>query len=83
MWPLQPPGTGGLAPLDAVPELADGVRPEEEALRAYLESLSDNRPLSIDEQAVAMVAVATGYHRREAKQFWWEHFDRLESEVDH
>jgi uncharacterized protein len=29
-----------------------------------------------------MVAAATGYHRRERKQFWWEHFDRLESEVD-
>jgi uncharacterized protein len=24
-----------------------------------------------------MVAAAVGYHRRERKQFWWEHFDRL------
>ena len=29
-----------------------------------------------------MVAAATGYHRRERKQFWWEHFDRTESEID-
>ncbi|CAH0273132.1 ATP-dependent RecD-like DNA helicase [Arthrobacter sp. Bi83] len=55
---------------------------EEETLRSYLDSLPDNRELTADEQAVAMVAAATGYHRRERKQFWWEHFDRLESEVD-
>jgi predicted RecB family nuclease len=55
---------------------------EEETLRAYLDSFPDNRELTADEQSVAMVAAATGYHRRERKQFWWEHFDRLESEVD-
>jgi uncharacterized protein len=56
---------------------------EEKPLRAYLDSLPDDRELTADEQAVAMVAAATGYHRRERKQFWWEHFDRLESEADH
>lgn len=55
---------------------------EEERLRAYLDAVPDTRGLTADEQAVAMVAAATGYHRRERKQFWWEHFDRLESEVD-
>ena len=52
--------------------------PEELALRAYLESLPQDRALTDDERAIAMVAAATGYHRREAKQFWWEHFDRLD-----
>lgn len=52
--------------------------PEELALRAYLESLPHDRALTDDERAIAMVAAATGYHRREAKQFWWEHFDRLD-----
>lgn len=33
--------------------------------------------LSPAAQAVAMVAAAVGYHRRERKQFWWAHFDRL------
>lgn len=56
---------------------------EEKPLRTYLDSLPDDRELTADEQAVAMVAAATGYHRRERKQFWWEHFDRLESEADH
>ncbi|WP_082469941.1 TM0106 family RecB-like putative nuclease [Curtobacterium sp. S6] len=32
-------------------------------------------------RAVAMVASATGYHRRERKQFWWSHFDRLSAPV--
>lgn len=55
---------------------------EEETLRGFLDAVPDTRGLTADEQAVAMVAAATGYHRRERKQFWWEHFDRLESEVD-
>lgn len=80
---LEGASIGAGSGVEAVPELKDDVLPEEEALRGYLGSLPDNRPLTMDEQAVAMVAAATGYHRREAKQFWWEHFDRLESEVDH
>ena len=71
---------GSPTPSDAVP---DGEpSPEEEALRAFLDAIPDHRELTPDEQAVAMVAAATGYHRRERKQFWWEHFDRLEAEVD-
>jgi uncharacterized protein len=68
---------------------ADGKRPEvpeetpEEArLRAYLASLPDNRAWTDDEQAIAMVAAATGYHRRERKQFWWQHFDRVEAPLE-
>jgi len=33
-----------------------------------------------DQQAVAMLGAAVGYHRREAKPFWWAHFDRLLSD---
>jgi uncharacterized protein len=33
-----------------------------------------------DQQAIAMLAAAIGYHWREAKPFWWAHFDRLVSE---
>ena len=35
-----------------------------------------------DQQAYAMLAASLGYHRREAKPFWWAHFDRLSSPVD-
>lgn len=69
----QPPSD---APLDAEPS------PEEASLHAFLDAIPEDRQLTLDEQAVALVAAATGYHRRERKQFWWEHFDRLESEVD-
>ncbi|MFP3637333.1 hypothetical protein, partial [Bacillus sp. SIMBA_033] len=31
-----------------------------------------------DSRAIAIVAAGVGYHRREDKQYWWGHFDRLE-----
>ncbi|MDF2823432.1 MAG: nuclease, partial [Mycobacterium sp.] len=34
------------------------------------------------QSAVAMIAAARGYHRREDKPFWWAHFDRLNNPVD-
>ncbi|WP_314195041.1 TM0106 family RecB-like putative nuclease [uncultured Arthrobacter sp.] len=76
------PGTaaGSQTPPEAVPDAEPS--PEEANLRAFLDAIPEHRELGPDEQAVAMVAAATGYHRRERKQFWWEHFDRLESEVD-
>ncbi|GAA1915381.1 TM0106 family RecB-like putative nuclease [Nocardioides marmoribigeumensis] len=30
-----------------------------------------------EEQVYAMLATALGYHQRESKQQWWEHFERL------
>ncbi|TLM80711.1 TM0106 family RecB-like putative nuclease [Pseudarthrobacter sp. NamE2] len=68
-----------------VEEAQDGAAEEtsEEArLREYLSSLPDNRPWMDDERAVAMVAAALGYHRRERKQFWWQHFDRVEAPLE-
>ncbi|KQY62484.1 TM0106 family RecB-like putative nuclease [Nocardioides sp. Root140] len=35
-----------------------------------------------EEQAHAMLATAIDYHRRERKQFWWGHFERLQHPVD-
>jgi uncharacterized protein len=43
---------------------------------AKAEMLTDPR----DQQAVRMLAAAVGYHSREAKPFWWAHFDRLQSD---
>ncbi|MFP5313026.1 MAG: TM0106 family RecB-like putative nuclease, partial [Actinomycetes bacterium] len=56
--------------------------PDEQRLREYLAGLPDNRPWTGDERAIAMVAAATGYHRRERKQFWWQHFDRVEAPLE-
>ncbi|WP_457948594.1 TM0106 family RecB-like putative nuclease [Pseudarthrobacter sp. alpha12b] len=73
------PARAGAATDEASP--ADGW-PEEGSLREYLAGLPDNRPWTDDERAIAMVAAATGYHRRERKQFWWQHFDRVEAPLD-
>ncbi len=35
-----------------------------------------------DRKAVAMLAAAVSYHRRERKAFWWAHFDRCENGPD-
>lgn len=35
-----------------------------------------------EQSAVAMIAAARGYHRREDKPFWWAHFDRINNPVD-
>ncbi|WP_045731996.1 TM0106 family RecB-like putative nuclease [Pseudarthrobacter chlorophenolicus] len=61
---------------------AQDESPEESRLHGYLTGLPDNRPWTDDERAVAMVAAATGYHRRERKQFWWQHFDRVEAPLE-
>jgi uncharacterized protein len=37
---------------------------------------------SAEQQAVAMVAAARGFHKREDKPFWWSHFDRVNNPVD-
>jgi len=73
------PGIAEVARADAAPAKET---PEEGRLREYLAALPDNRPWTDDERAIAMVAAATGYHRRERKQFWWQHFDRAEAPMD-
>ncbi|MDQ0729265.1 TM0106 family RecB-like putative nuclease [Arthrobacter sp. B1I2] len=75
-------GSGEDAPSETSGVASADETPEEERLRGYLAGLPDNRPWTDDERAVAMVAAATGYHRRERKQFWWQHFDRLEAPLD-
>ena len=37
---------------------------------------------SPEEQAYAMLATALDYYRRERKQFWWEHYERLMHPVE-
>ncbi|NVM98279.1 TM0106 family RecB-like putative nuclease [Arthrobacter sp. SDTb3-6] len=60
--------------------------PGEVRLRVFLDKLAAGRTAgqepTDDETAIAMVAAAASYHRREDKQFWWGHFDRLEKPVD-
>jgi uncharacterized protein len=68
------PDGGGSAGADAA------LDPAELALLQFAEpssGLSDD-----DRKAVAMLAAAVSYHRRERKSFWWAHFDRCENGPD-
>lgn len=74
----------GVPPLGAQ-RVADGAGAEDDdqlarTLAAFAGDSVDGRT---DEQtAVALIAAARGYHRREDKPFWWAHFDRLNNPVD-
>lgn len=52
--------------------------PEETALFDYLAGLPEAERATPDALAIRIVAAGVGYHRREDKQHWWGHFDRLE-----
>jgi len=72
------PESGG----EAAPETAGyEAAPEEAALLEYLATLPEEELESDDARAIALVAAAVGYHRREDKQYWWGHFDRLDKPV--
>lgn len=53
--------------------------PDELKLNEFITALTadPSHVLSDDGRAVAMVEAAASYHRREDKQFWWGHFDRI------
>lgn len=69
-------GSGGPGPDAGSPAAAAAPAPAELALLAYAEPGS-GLPEE-DRKAVAMLAAAVSYHRRERKSFWWAHFDRCE-----
>lgn len=79
---VTPVATLPVAPDAAAPTSADDENREEaiaaealELLHAAGDAPRDER--TPDEQGLALLAAALGYHRRENKPFWWEHFDRL------
>ncbi|MEE6294987.1 TM0106 family RecB-like putative nuclease [Georgenia wangjunii] len=83
-WLLAQGRAHGVEPASAAP-----VTPEEEPEPHPLErallaaagpgTRAERTP---EEQAHALLAAALGYHRREDKPFWWEHFDRLSADVE-
>jgi predicted RecB family nuclease len=84
-WLLMRAFESGVTPIGTQP-VADGGTIEEadrlaDALREFSgdAATGDRTP---EQTAVALVAAARGYHRREDKPFWWAHFDRLNYPVD-
>ncbi|GAB7068952.1 TM0106 family RecB-like putative nuclease [Mycobacterium hodleri] len=74
--PRGPQPVRGKAAEEAV-EVADALE------RRLMRFAGDGtEPRTPEQTAVAMVAAARGYHKREDKPFWWAHFDRVNSPVD-
>ncbi|MFY1620996.1 TM0106 family RecB-like putative nuclease, partial [Micromonospora sp. WMMD736] len=74
----------GVLPLGTQP-VGDGdaVADDDAAARKLAAFAGDGVGTRTAEQAaVALLAAARGYHRREDKPFWWAHFDRLNNPVD-
>jgi predicted RecB family nuclease len=62
---------------DGAIEIGDDV--ERRLLKFAGDNVEERTP---EQQAVAMVAAARGFHKREDKPFWWSHFDRVNNPVD-
>ncbi|OFJ53867.1 TM0106 family RecB-like putative nuclease [Mycolicibacterium grossiae] len=74
--PRGPQPVGGEAPVPRV-DVSDDV---DRALCRFAGDPTEER--TPEQTAVAMLAAARGYHRREDKPFWWAHFDRVNSPVE-
>lgn len=57
-----------------------GLTSAEVALAAF--AFPESGLAEDDRKAIAMLAAAVSYHRRERKAFWWAHFDRCENGPD-
>lgn len=84
-WLLMRAFECGITPIGAQP-VSDGGRVEpDDPLATALDGFStvaDGGVRTPEQTAVALIAAARGYHRREDKPFWWGHFDRLNYPVD-
>ncbi len=84
-WLLMRAFESGVTPIGTQPVTDGGTIEEADPLADALHEFSgdaatgDRTP---EQTAVALVAAARGYHRREDKPFWWAHFDRLNYPVD-
>lgn len=83
-WLINRAFESGVLPLGAQPVTDGGTVEEDDDLtRALAAHAGDtSEPRTPEQTAVALIAAARGYHRREDKPFWWAHFDRLNNPVD-
>jgi len=84
-WLLVRAWESGVTPIGAQPVPEGNTVEDDDQLAVTLSEFAgdpgvgDRTP---EQTAVALVAAARGYHRREDKPFWWAHFDRLNFPVD-
>ena len=84
-WLLVRAWESGVTPLGAQPVPQGNTVEDRDQLAATLSEFTGDAALgdrTPEQTAVALLAAARGYHRREDKPFWWTHFDRLNFPVD-
>jgi uncharacterized protein len=83
-WMMARAIESGVPPRGPQPVVDGGPAEPADALeRTLLKFAGDGIEQRTAEQtAVAMVAAARGFHKREDKPFWWAHFDRVNNPVD-
>jgi predicted RecB family nuclease len=75
----------GVVPIGAQPVPEGNTVEDHDRLAVALSTFAGDAGIgdrTPEQTAVALVAAARGYHRREDKPFWWAHFDRLNFPVD-
>ena len=60
--------------------LGHAIDPLDAPLLDFADNPNESSERTPDRQAAAMLAAALGYHWREAKPFWWAHYDRLSAD---
>ncbi|MGH3558272.1 MAG: TM0106 family RecB-like putative nuclease, partial [Mycobacterium sp.] len=84
-WLLMRAFECGVTPVGAQP-VSDGGSVEQHDLLAValddFTGVAGAGARTPEQTAVALLAAARGYHRREDKPFWWGHFDRLNYPID-
>lgn len=84
-WLLVRAWESGVTPVGAQPVPEGNTVDDRDELAVTLSNFTGDAAVSErtpEQAAVALVAAARGYHRREDKPFWWAHFDRLNFPVD-
>ncbi|WP_420872384.1 TM0106 family RecB-like putative nuclease [Mycobacterium shigaense] len=84
-WLLVRALESGITPIGAQPVSDSGGVEDHDRLAERLAEFTGDvavRDRTPEQIAVALVAAARGYHRREDKPFWWAHFDRLNFPVE-
>ncbi len=84
-WLLVRAWESGVTPVGAQPVPQGNTVEDHDELAATLSKFAGDAvpgERTPEQAAVALLAAARGYHRREDKPFWWAHFDRLNFPVD-
>ncbi|WP_235045097.1 TM0106 family RecB-like putative nuclease [Agrococcus pavilionensis] len=70
-------------PKELAPEKAEAIAAREQLVGRLLARAGDDPSRrDADETALWLAAAAVGFHKREEKQFWWQHFSRLDGALE-